>query len=256
MRLSLLIAGAAALVAAGPAHTRAANGCSHATAVHVATRLHWGTGAHRHTSPIGQVLCGPLTGRGSRAMVATLTGTRCGGAPTQWAVFRFSAGQWHRVLLRRNGATPAKQGTDISEQVDFPRPGERCLPTRWKVRTWHWTGHAFTHTAFQVIPDGPNPAGFLSPDRNIWCALGPERAFCGSKTPDQTAELSQSARVTTCTTAPCLQNFDDGAPVLATGARTEIFGYRCTAEADAVTCVLGVSGQGFRLAPTGITRVG
>jgi hypothetical protein len=140
--------------------------------------------------------------------------------------------------------------------VDFPRPGERCLATRWKVRTWHWTGRAFTHTAFQVIPDGPNPAGFLSPDRNIWCALGAEEAFCGSKAPDQTAELLQSGSVTTCTSAPCLQNFDDGAPVLAAGAQTEIFGYRCTAEADAITCGLAASGKGFRIGPGGITRVG
>jgi hypothetical protein len=106
-------------------------------------------------------------------MVATLKGTRCGGAATQWAVFRFTGGKWHRVLLRRNGATLAKQGADISERVDFPRPGERCLPTRCrqgipgpddcsgagKVRTWQWTGRAFTPTAFQVIPDGPNPDG-------------------------------------------------------------------------------------------------
>jgi hypothetical protein len=252
--MTLLIAGAAALVAAGPPGAHAS--CSHATAVRVGTQLHWGTGAHRPTSPVGQVLCGPLAGTGSRAMVATLKGSRCGGAPTQWAVFRFTGGKWHRVLLRHNGATLAKQGADISEQVDLPRPGEHCLPTRWRVRTWHWTGHAFAHTAFQVIPDGPNPAGFLSPDRNIWCVLGPARAFCGSNAPDQTAELSQSARLTTCTTAPCLQNFDSGAPVLAGGATTEIFGYRCTAEADAVTCVVRTTGKGFRIAAAGITRVG
>src|SRR3954465_12919304 len=96
--------------------------CSHATAVRVGTQLHWGTSAHRRTSPIGQVLCGPLAGPGSRAMVATLKGSRCGTA--EWAVFRFSRGKWHRVLRRHNGATLAKQGTDISEQIDFPRPGE------------------------------------------------------------------------------------------------------------------------------------
>jgi hypothetical protein len=252
--LSLLIAGAAALVAAGPPHAR--NACSHATAVRVATQLHWGTSARRHTSPIGQVLCGPLAGPGSRAMVATLKGTRCSGAPTQWAVFRFTGGKWHRVLLRRNGATLAKQGADISEQVDFPRPGERCLPTRWQVRTWHWSGRAFTRTAFQVIPDGPDPAGFLSPDRNIWCALGADEAFCTSKSPDQTAELRQSGRVTTCTAAPCGQNFDDRARVLAAGAQTAIFGYRCSAEANAITCALAASGKGFRIAPDGVTRVG
>jgi hypothetical protein len=251
VRTSLLIAGAAALMAA---HSGAPSStCSHATAVRVGTKLHWGTSAHRRTSPIGHVLCGSLAGPGSRVMVATLDGGRCGTA--EWAVFRFSRGRWHRVLLRRNGAEPAKQGPDISEQVGFPRPGEGCLTTRWKIRTWHWDGSRFVGSAIQVVPDGPNPAGFLSPDRKIWCALGPHEAFCGSFTPDHTAELTQSGRLTTCTDAPCLQNFDENARVLQPGGQTVIFGYRCTAEPQAVTCVLTGSGKGFRIAPEGITPV-
>jgi hypothetical protein len=239
VRTSLLIAGAAALMAA---HSGApSNTCSHATAVRVGTQLHWGTSARHRRSPIGQVLCGPLAGPGSRAMVATLGGGRCGTA--QWAVFR------------HNGATPAKQGADISEQIDFPRPGEGCLATRWRIRTWHWDGSRFTGSPVQVVPDGPNPAGFLSPDRKIWCALGPGEAFCGSWTPDETAELFQSGRLTTCTTAPCLQNFDENARVLESGRQTVIFGYRCTAEPQAITCVLAGSGKGFRIAPEGITPV-
>ena len=252
MRTSLLIAGAAALVAAQSGEPSST--CSHATAVRVGPQLHWGTSAHRRKSPIGHVLCGALAGPGSRVMVATLDGGRCGTA--QWAAFRFTGGKWHRVLLRRNGATPAKQGADISEQIDFPRPGEGCLPTRWKIRTWHWDGSRFSGSPVQVVPDGPNPAGFLSPDRNIWCALGAAQAFCGSRNPDQTVDLRQSGQLLICTDAPCLQNFDDSARVLQPGQQTVIFGYRCTAEAQAVGCVVAASGQGFRIAADGITPVG
>jgi hypothetical protein len=43
--------------------------------------------------------------------------------------------------------------------------------------------------------------------------------------------------------------------VLQPWQQTVIFGYRCTAEPQAIACVLTGSGKGFRIAPEGITPV-
>lgn len=108
-------------------------------------------------------------------------------------------------------------------------------------------------------------AGFVSPDRRVWCAaaFSPELgAF--SEVGCVTAGLEEhrgaivqrSSQVTLCAEEPpvppahigvwdCFQNFDPKAPVLPYGERADVGGFRCTSATSGVTCTVVATGQGF-----------
>jgi hypothetical protein len=94
-------------------------------------------------NPVGQALCGPFTGRDSRAMAVTILAPTCW--PVQhWAVFAFSGGVWRLVLEQPAYLYPplVRVGSGIRETTAVQRRGDsRCLPSGGKrSRIWRWNG--------------------------------------------------------------------------------------------------------------------
>jgi hypothetical protein len=253
---------AALAVALLPASARAESStCSKGTAQSVAARLHWGDptlGKYR----VGDVVCGPFFGPGSKGMAATAALPSCGGS-YEWAVFRYRGGSWRRVLLQRHGAFLSKSGSaDIVEKQGSLQPGDaHCFPSRYKSRVWHWDGKRFTKTRWRIIPDQ-----FLSPDRKTWCQFssiaGEAKAWCGSRTGDDPGRAEHSAglkldgSLELCNHPPdgfvCMQNWNDAAPVLAVGSQAELYGFRCTSEPQGIHCVVIATGKGFVINADGV----
>jgi len=127
--------------------------CSRSTARSVLLSRHLGN----PPEPEGQVLCGHFTGRGSHAMVVSLSTPGCGGS-IGWLVFRRHGGPrhggWRIVLDRPNGARLSAIGRRIRETLPILLPTDpHCLPSGGtRSRTWHWTGHGFVHTRFRRHP--------------------------------------------------------------------------------------------------------
>jgi hypothetical protein len=131
--------------------------------------------------PVRQVLCGPFTGPGSNAMAVTI------GAPTcwpiqNWAVFRFTAGDWQLVLNTPAYLVPplVAVGSDIRETTGVHRSGDpRCFFNGGtRARIWHWDGTRLVAGARKQVKPANAPADaftsgyFKTPSGNIQCDYG------------------------------------------------------------------------------------
>ncbi len=128
------------------------------------------------TYPVWKVLCGAFTGVGSRAMVASISGSGNVGM-IYWAVFRWSGGGWRLLLMQRQAAILTAAGSNIRETVSIYRAGDPrcCASGGTKARSWHWGGSRFTAGAWkrvgaargddQVFPQ----TYFQTPSGNIVC---------------------------------------------------------------------------------------
>ncbi len=113
---------------------------------------------------------------------------------------------------------------------------------------------------------------FLSPDGKVWCGAGPT-TFCGTggdpsapaNGPQTLGSLAPNGRVTLCRVAHtsvssvCLQNWDDMAPVLQVGQRTQHNNIVCTSGANGIACVIATGpgkGRGFLVSAAGARRIG
>jgi hypothetical protein len=255
-------------VAAGyDANAMAVASCSKATA----TRL---VKQHRLNpfllqKPVAQVLCGPFTGPGSKAMAVTILAPTC--APIQnWAVFSFRGGAWRLVLKRSEFVMPplVAAGSDIRETVPVYRTGDnRCNPTGGtKTVTWHWNGSRFTATNSK---QPQQLVTFLSADRKVWCIfsnLPQPNVSCGGPPPTaqtpppqaHAATLTRSGALTICNASVCFQNWDASVPVLRIGQTSELYDLRCRSATNGITCTVTAGarkGKGFRINAAGVTRV-
>ena len=94
-------------------------------------------------NPVAQVLCGPFTGPGSKAIAITIAAPTC--FPVQhWAVLAFADGDW-RVVLEQPAYLAAPLvavGSGIRETTVVHRPGDsRCFPSGGtRARVWRWSG--------------------------------------------------------------------------------------------------------------------
>jgi sugar lactone lactonase YvrE len=124
--------------------------CSKSNAKRLFVRLHLGNAGYT-SHPVFQVICGAFVGHGSRAMVASESIPSCG-LTAGWDVFVYSAGTWHFVLHRNNGALLKRVGTGIRETMNILRPHDyHCFPTGGtRSRTWHWTGTRWVATPWKV----------------------------------------------------------------------------------------------------------
>jgi hypothetical protein len=245
--------------------------CSKSTAVEVATRLHVGVDPILGKTPISQVLCGPFLGPGSQGMVASVAvPTGCGGS-LEWAVFRFTSGNWQVVMVRKNGAFLSPVGSNIREKVGAPRSGDpHCSPSAWKSRIWHWNGSRFVASPWKVTSSsksGPKTVHLFyvrSPSHNLWCDVGDEgKAYCVSKDLPHSATLALDGTLRICNGRRCVANnnlFKAGTPVLAYGQRDEQGGYRCKSEQSGISCTVILAGKGyakgFLINGAGVRRVG
>ena len=258
MRFAKAVAGCAlalGLLIASPAHAESGT-CSKTTALHVSTRLHLAD-ATLGRSRLAQVLCGPFTGPGSRGMVISAALPSCGGS-YMWTVLRFKGSSWRVVMKQNHGAILAKAGADIVERQGVLLAGDaHCFPSESKTRTWHWNGSRFAATRWAVSPQ-TSLAAFLSPDRAVWCmfnSLDAPYAWCGTRgQPQRSARLTVDGALTLCSDV-CLQNWDDGAPVLRQGWTSERDGFRCASEADGIRCTVIGTGKGFLIGAGGVTAV-
>jgi hypothetical protein len=186
MRLFLavgLVAMAAALSGGTPGASAVSGPCSKGTALQVAKPFFVFGGFV--STPIQQVLCGPFTGPGSKAMVVTFSAPTCW-SPQGWAVFRLAGGDWRLVMIQRGEfiySPLVAVGADLRETAPvFRQSDPRCVPSGGRhTRTWHWNGTRLVAGPWtQVKPaSSPPPAtgGFKSgyfqtPSGNIQCVFG------------------------------------------------------------------------------------
>jgi len=271
LRPALAITGAAAfaVLAAATASGRGADSstCSKAAARVAMARYHL-LSDPQLPQPVGQLLCGAFAGPGSRGMAATSAHGVC--VPfTGWAVFRYQKGSWRLVPGGNQptlGSTISRAGTTIVEHGLFQRGNESiCLASGKRSRVWHWNGSRLVADAWATeLPTGTvQQYDFYSPDRKVWCQISkngksPSDLFCGTK--DYMHSATLKSVVTVCH-APandvCLQNWNPDAEVLGLGQKLTLNGFRCSTEADAVTCAAVATGKGFRISSAGeITRLG
>jgi len=99
--------------------------------------------------PVAQVFCGPFTGRGSSAMVVSLSLPSCGGS-YYWLVYRYVNGNWKRALRHNGGAYLTRSGRRILEWNGVLALGDaHCFPSSYRVRAWHWNGTRLVHGSWQ-----------------------------------------------------------------------------------------------------------
>ena len=113
---------------------------------------------------------------------------------------------------------------------------------------------------------------FRSPDGEVWCGAG-QTTFCGTggaasdpaNGPQTLGSLAANGKVTLCRVAHasvssvCLQNWDDTAPKLEVGQRTERNNILCTSALTGITCMIASGsgkGRGFAISPSSLKRVG
>ena len=111
--------------------------------------------------------------------------------------------------------------------------------------------------------DTPNVKFFQSPSGNISCEIDYQRgygmsdtAYCDSGRPPQNVSMNSDGVLTVCTAGEsCLGNGPVGEPTLAYNHTTRIGPFTCLSEVSGITCTV-VSGRGFAISNSGITRVG
>jgi hypothetical protein len=97
--------------------------------------------------PPAQVLCGPFTGAGSRAMVVTTAAATCW-AVQSWSVFSFTGNAWNLVFTRPGFIFPPVVAVGSDLRVETPiflrSDKTRCNPSGGsEARLWHWNGKTF-----------------------------------------------------------------------------------------------------------------
>jgi len=110
--------------------------------------------------------------------------------------------------------------------------------------------------------DTPNVKFFQSPSGNISCEIDYQRGYgvsdaahCDSGRPPQSVSMNSDGVLTVCTGESCLGNGPVGEPTLPYNHTTGIGQFTCLSEVSGVTCTV-VSGRGFAISNSGITRVG
>lgn len=113
---------------------------------------------------------------------------------------------------------------------------------------------------------------FRSPDGEVWCGAG-QTTFCGTggaasdpaNGPQALGSLAANGKVTLCRVAHtsvssvCLQNWDDAAPKLEVGQRTERNNILCTSALAGITCTIASGpgkGRGFQINAASVKRIG
>jgi hypothetical protein len=221
--------------------------------------------------PVRQVLCGSFTGAGSNAMAITI------GAPTcwpiqNWAVFRFTAGDWQLVLNTPAYLVPplVAVGSDIRETTGVHRSGDpRCFFNGGtRARIWHWDGTRLAAGPWRQVTKGePARRGFYSPSHKIACGMYDDSGFrsvdCQSYALklSQTVKLNLSGRLTICqdrgTRNRCnIGNPGEGTPTLSYGKQLTVGRFRCLSLRSGMRCTVIRSGKGFLINSSGVRRVG
>jgi hypothetical protein len=163
----------------------ASSDCSEATARQVVERR-LDVNIFDLPDPVRQVLCGSFTGPGSNAMAVTI------GAPTcwpiqNWAVFRFTAGDWQLVLNTPAYLVPplVAVGSDIRETTGVHRSGDsRCFFNGGtRARIWHWDGARLVAGPWKQVTPGAaattSPGHFKTPSGNIFCGYFYDKSLAG-----------------------------------------------------------------------------
>jgi hypothetical protein len=227
-------------------------------------------------NPVAQLLCGPFTGPGSKAMAITIGAPTCWGVQ-RWAVLRFTQGDWQLVLDRNAFIFPlVAVGADIRETTPVFRSGDpHCIPSGGShARIWHWNGSRLVAGPWtQVTPaDSYRNGSFKTPSSNIVCDyfihigsrasesnLGcviksglrpaPPRRPCqdGGYAGDRVfLGVTGPVRVPSCAGDPGAYVNVDTARVLGYGKTWSGGGIRCTSAVAGLTC-RNKEGHGFFL---------
>ena len=224
-------------------------------------------------NPVGQVLCGPFTGRGSESMAVTILAPTCWGVQ-HWAVFALDGGTWRLVLEQAAYLHPplVAVGSGIRETTAVHRAGDpRCFPSGGKrSRIWHWNGSRLVAGPWNQDTKGdPKPRGFDSPSLNISCGMFDDRSFsqvvCQSRTPPQKVTMDARGRVTICrdrtpndVNNDCNLGDRGEGPIrpLAYGKQITVGRFRCQSLEIGVRCTVIQSERGFLINRDGVRRVG
>jgi hypothetical protein len=221
-------------------------------------------------NPVAQVLCGPFSGPGSRAMAITIAAPTC--FPVQhWAVLAFADGDW-RVVLEQPAylAGPlVAVGSGIRETTVVHRPGDsRCFPSGGtRARVWRWGGSRLVAGAWTQVSRGdPEPRSFDSPSLNIACAMfdgaGGRSVVCQSRVPPQRVTLQATGHVSICRNRgdenTCNLGDRGEGPVqpLAYGRQITLGRFRCQSLEIGVRCTVIRTGKGFLINRDGARRIG
>jgi hypothetical protein len=258
-------------VAAGGGASTASSDCSEATARQVVQRLGLEVNIFDLPDPVQRVLCGPFTGPGSNAMAVTIAAPTCW--PTQnWAVFRFTAGDWQLVLNQPAylSSPLVAVGADIRETTAVHRSGDsRCFSSGGThARIWHWDGTRLVAGPWKQVTKGePERRGFYSPSRSIGCGMYDDSSFrsvdCQSYSPSlsQKVKMDAGGRLTICrdrgTQNRCnIGNAGEGTPTLGYGKQITVGRFRCQSLRSGMRCTVVRSGKGFLISRSGVRRVG
>lgn len=218
-------------------------------------------------NPVQQVLCGPFTGAGSNAMAVVIAAPTCW--PTQnWAVFRFTAGDWQLVLNQPAYLVPplVAVGSDIRETTAVHRSGDpRCFFNGGThARIWHWDGSRLVAGPWKQVTKGEQqPTRFDSPSRNIQCWMFDSSSSnydrgvgCSSDTPPRFVRLRADGRLSIRRNPSVCGCDEPDNPRLAYRRQITVGRFRCLSLTSGVRCTVIRSGKGFLISRSGVRRVG
>ena len=259
---------ASAIGSSSPGKSTASSDCSEATARQVVQRLD--VNIFDLPDPVRQVLCGPFTGPGSNAMAVTI------GAPTcwpiqNWAVFRFTAGDWQLVLNTPAYLVPplVAVGSDIRETTGVHRSSDsRCFFNGGtRARIWHWDGQRLVAGPWKQITPGKavkKDAVVFSPLRyGVTCHMTDDGTFRGSWVycwiggnphPSRHVKLNLDGTFSVAVTTAMPLGL--GGPVPPYGTRFTAGRFRCQSLRSGMKCTVITSGKGFLFNNKGARRVG
>jgi hypothetical protein len=251
-------------VAAAGGTSVASSDCSEGTARQVVQRLGLEVNIFNLPDPVQQVLCGPFTGPGSNAMAVTIAAPTCW--PTQnWAVFRFTAGDWQLVLNQPAylSSPLVAVGSDIRETTGVHRSGDpRCFFNGGThARIWHWDGARLVAGPWKQVTKGKVITRyFSSPSRHIFCVLGDSTDELGAScwTGMASVKMDANGRLKICQGRRCAGCgcLPDNAAILGYGKQITVGRFRCRSQHSGVTCTVIRSGKGFLINRAGVRRVG
>ena len=243
--------------------------CSKATALRLIEQQHLnGFGL---PDPVAQVLCGPFTGAGSKAMAVTI-----GAAPTcwpiqSWALFSRTGGQWRLVMQRNAFIDPplVAVGADIRETAPVFRPGDpRCVPSGGsRAHIWRWNGSRLVAGPWkQATPSKTlkEEAIVFSPlAYGISCNMTDDGSFRGSwvycwigstSHPSRHVKLNLNGQFSVTATTAIPKGL--GGRSTPYGTRVTAGHFGCQSLRSGIKCTVIRSGKGFLINRDGVTRVG